>query len=82
MAGRIKPWDRSQFPASPAFLKYTYLLCICTFSAPSTFHNPNYGKNYIPADWLNWATICSVVSPSSLSSCQTIFVVLLLYPAK
>ena len=51
-------------------------------SIHSNSHNSDHGTSYIPADWLNWATICSVVSPSSLISCQTTLVVLLLYPAK
>ena len=51
-------------------------------STHSNSHNSDHGTSYIPADWLNWATICSVVSPRSLISCQTTLVVLLLYPAK
>mgnify|MGYP004534961189 CR=1 FL=1 len=51
-------------------------------STHSNSHNSDHGTSYIPADWLNWATICSVVAPRSLISCQTTLVVLLLYPAK
>ena len=51
-------------------------------STHSNSHNSDHGTSYIPADWLNWATICSVAAPRSLISCQTTLVVLLLYPAK